>query len=217
MITPSFLVKQFPADQARVQNDVFYFTPHMIGRTVLICGKKRSRFPFQCLVGPDWHCMLLTYTLIGVPSGLFIHYAAYLLHPAVFIVAILSTMLLLLLFSLTACSDPGTIYQEVGGDSRRSNGEGGVSRDETRRQRGNDANRLECGACGISRPKSASHCYECQTCTDELDHHCPWTGKCIGKRNLFFFQMFTAYLVVHIILILAGLLWFSSRGQWASV
>lgn len=32
---------------------------------------------------------------------------------------------------------------------------------------------LECGTCGFKRPLSASHCYDCGLCIDEIDHHCP--------------------------------------------
>ena len=35
-----------------------------------------------------------------------------------------------------------------------------------------------------------SHCYDCDICVKELDHHCPWTGKCIGKNNLKSFYVF---------------------------
>lgn len=33
----------------------------------------------------------------------------------------------------------------------------------------------------------------------QLDHHCPWTGKCIGKKNLCFFYAFLISLTVHIL------------------
>jgi len=39
---------------------------------------------------------------------------------------------------------------------------------------------------------------------DDLDHHCPWTGKCIGKRTLFFFHAFLICLSVHILFVVVG-------------
>jgi hypothetical protein len=48
----------------------------------------------------------------------------------------------------------------------------------------------ECGICQIERPHTASHCYDCGVCVNELDHHCPWTGKCIGKKNISQFHYF---------------------------
>jgi hypothetical protein len=33
---------------------------------------------------------------------------------------------------------------------------------------------------------------------DELDHHCPWSGKCIAKGNLVAFNVFVGALTVQI-------------------
>lgn len=33
----------------------------------------------------------------------------------------------------------------------------------------------------------------------QLDHHCPWTGKCIGQKNLCFFYAFLVCLTIHIL------------------
>ena len=38
-----------------------------------------------------------------------------------------------------------------------------------------------------------------------MDHHCPWTGKCVGKENLCFFYMFLTAIVVNIFYVVAGL------------
>lgn len=72
-------------------------------------------------------------------------------------------MLTLVLFSLTACSDPGIIYQlpsEI--EPQLEKGEGGMY-----------PNTIECSQCRMARPRTASHCYECGVCVDCLDHHCP--------------------------------------------
>jgi hypothetical protein len=34
------------------------------------------------------------------------------------------------------------------------------------------------------------HCWDCDVCIEGLDHHCPWTSKCIGKGNLVTFYVF---------------------------
>ena len=58
----------------------------------------------------------------------------------------------------------------------------------------------------VNKRKSPYHCDDCQICVESMhsfifnvtvyvidyDHHCPWTGKCIGGGNL---KCFSAFLV----------------------
>ena len=47
-----------------------------------------------------------------------------------------------------------------------------------------------CKICRIVRKKKTVHCKDCNVCVIDYDHHCPWTGKCIGGKNLTFFYVF---------------------------
>ena len=50
----------------------------------------------------------------------------------------------------------------------------------------------------IKKNTSTTHCYECDICIEKQDHHCPWTGHCIGKNNLWSFYIFigASFLVI---------------------
>ena len=49
-----------------------------------------------------------------------------------------------------------------------------------------------CGECKmwVNIDKNVNHCFDCNICVEGFDHHCPWTSKCIGKKNLNSFYIF---------------------------
>jgi hypothetical protein len=50
--------------------------------------------------------------------------------------------------------------------------------------------------------RSAYHCYDCGVCVHNLDHHCPWTGKCIGRDNIKYFHAFLSMLCCQVVFII---------------
>ena len=51
-----------------------------------------------------------------------------------------------------------------------------------------------CNTCNVIRPLRASHCANCNNCITKYDHHCPWIGTCVGKRNYHYFFLFICFL-----------------------
>ena len=58
-----------------------------------------------------------------------------------------------------------------------------------------------CLTCNIVKPFRSHHCSDCDNCIIRFDHHCPWIGGCVGKRNYIYFFVFICLLNLRLIFI----------------
>ena len=57
-----------------------------------------------------------------------------------------------------------------------------------------------CKKCNvvIDIDKGVEHCSDCDICIIGNDHHCPWSSKCVGKKNINMFRLFIFSIFFHI-------------------
>jgi hypothetical protein len=62
----------------------------------------------------------------------------------------------------------------------------------------------KCGICDVYVSVDAKHCWDCNKCVSNFDHHCPWLNTCVGGRNYAFFFLAAWILLALLTVIIAS-------------
>ena len=92
----------------------------------------------------------------------------------------------------TAMTHPQSANESLDAPGCGSNGPGGTGG----RLVEIPVERKYCYTCNLLRTPRASHCPYCDNCVEQFDHHCPWTGTAIGRRNYRFFYFFLVFITI---------------------
>ncbi|CAG9331368.1 unnamed protein product [Blepharisma stoltei] len=154
-------------------------------------GKNHFLLKGWIMVGPDWYRCVISSLLIIVPNVITIIYAcSYYLNeddagPLVILLFLSSLSLITLIKAAT--SDPGYIPKQivpfVSQQSSALNEYIGCPKPILVPYNGSVIKLKFCQTCLIFKPPRCSHCSICDLCVEGFDHHCPWIGNCVGKRN----------------------------------
>ncbi|DAZ92659.1 TPA: hypothetical protein N0F65_006468 [Lagenidium giganteum] len=127
------------------------------------------------VVGPHWWLMMLTFAVFLLAAVM----VSVLTVPRAGVGEALTGMILsgacLAMYAMVGCTNPGIVPRIETPPSDTF---------------------TYCDHCASYRPPGALHCMDCRACIEEYDHHCPWTGKCVGKRNLRYFYAWLLFLVL---------------------
>jgi len=180
-------------------------------------GKNSFYCNGRLVMGRQAGIFYVTLFLVIGTSGLFFAFdCPYLAHnitPAIPVVGAVLFIFVLSNLLKTSFSDPGIIPRATIAEAeyiereieQPGNGVGSAYRPPPRTKevqvKGQTVKLKFCFTCKIFRPPRASHCSICDNCVERFDHHCPWVGNCVGKRNYRYFYLFLVSLAFHCVFI----------------
>lgn len=184
-------------------------------------GKNRFHCHGRCMTGPwsdIWYLLITWAILIGVSTVYFVLAVPFLTGKLTAIFPLFSGILCLLtftFFTMTAYCDPGIIprkeiFELFGTVPSRFTAKAldqyiHAHSPMTIEEKNNAIQAFKyCSTCRIFRPPRASHCAYCDNCIEVFDHHCPFMGNCIGKRNYRYFLLFLCTLAIYGCTIIGG-------------
>ncbi|XP_052475344.1 palmitoyltransferase ZDHHC18-A isoform X1 [Carassius gibelio] len=166
-------------------------------------GKNRFYCDGRIMLARQCGVLPLTIVLIFMTSGLFFRFDCPFLvhHLTVFIPVIGGVLFLFVVITLlqTSLTDPGILPRALPDEAADIEKQIDNSRSSTYRPPPRTKEILindqvvklkYCFTCKMFRPPRTSHCSLCDNCVERFDHHCPWVGNCVGKRNYRFFYAF---------------------------
>ena len=95
----------------------------------------------------------------------------------------------------------------------------GIIYSDNKSKNNKNEQKIYCGACKFLYPnsnKKMEHCYTCNICVCNYDHHCGVVGKCVGKYNTILFSSFVlcnSGLILCFYLILFNCLFMAIEGN----
>ncbi|XP_051926134.1 palmitoyltransferase ZDHHC18-B-like isoform X2 [Hippocampus zosterae] len=172
-------------------------------RWEVLPGKNRFFCDGRLITASQSGMLPLTLGLILVTSGLFFIFDCPFLvkHLTSYIPAVGGVLFVFVLVTLlqTTFSDPGILPRATTDEAidieKQIDNTGSASYRPPPRTKevliNQQVVKLKyCFTCKMFRPPRTSHCGLCDNCVERFDHHCPWVGNCVGKRNYRFFYAF---------------------------
>ena len=170
------------------------------------------------MTGPSPGNLVGTASIVLVPSILFnalvVPDVASATHVAILAIAIFWPLWCVLNLLVTGTTEPGINRRlpspraGAGGDSGSGSARSGLPpryKQETL-PNGKSVTVKWNPTCNAYQPPRAHHCSVNDDCVDKFDHHCPWVGTTIGRRNYRTFCLFvfsTTFLCCYVIFVCA--------------
>ena len=154
-----------------------------IGNIIAFNFDKNNNFTPKLSIGPHWYMtLILNLIIISLGSTLYVLIIKnmYFLFSIGFIILF---FIAIIMVDRAALIHPGIAMNKI-----------------------SDYNNYSfCNICKIyyNPDEKVGHCSLCKVCIKNLDHHCVWVGKCVGKNNLkSFYEMIVAFAIFYLYIII---------------
>lgn len=162
------------------EEEISQFTPLKgIKRWQKWLGQNVFLFDGHIILGVNYMCGFGTLGAMTLPYIMFNILMAGKIPKTHLVIPAFVYVLTFITFLLCACTDPGIIPRASTAEEAHEKPVQPLDVDGTPFK--------FCQTCRIYRPRRAKHCKFCDNCVEKFDHHCPWVGTCVGKRNYRFF------------------------------
>jgi len=125
----------------------------------------------QIVIGPEWRLFILGFSFFIFYSFLIFVFTFGHTNFIFEIIGFILTLIQLSCYLLSFLINPGIQFKKP---------------------YKNDDESERCNYCGVIKSSTLKqkHCITCNVCILGYDHHCSWTGKCIGYKNKIYFRIF---------------------------
>ena len=182
---------QIVENSVNLQNNDTAKIPLIYGKYRIFCYNSKGDPLF--LIGPDYSYFISMLIMNLIYFVFFNYLLIILIQYYIALIGIILNIIQLLFFILACIKNPGLPKKSLQNELLLYN--------EPDRY-------IRCQKCFfiIDQTKNYRHCDDCGCCCEGYDHHCPWTSKCVGKGNIFYFNgMIFMISIIFIYFILAFL------------
>ena len=154
-----------------------------MGKLIAFNFDKNNNFTPKLSIGPNWYMTLFLNVLITIVVGVIYISLLNKIHFLFRIGMIIICFILIILVDRAALIHPAIAMNKVP----------------------DNQNSAFCNQCKVyyNPGEKVAHCSLCKVCIKNLDHHCVWIGKCVGKNNFRpFIEMIIAVSITYIYIIL---------------